>query len=60
MALLLSHADAPRFFAGLETVILDELHALAPSKRGDLLALDLARLTTLAPGPIATRFLSAD
>jgi ATP-dependent Lhr-like helicase len=50
VALLLSHADAPRFFAGLETVILDELHALAPNKRGDLLALDLARLTTLAPG----------
>ena len=50
VALLLSHADAPRLFAGLETVILDELHALAPTKRGDLLALDLARLTTLAPG----------
>ena len=49
VALLLSHADAPRF-AGLETVILDELHALAPTKRGDLLALDLARLTALAPG----------
>ena len=30
--------------------ILDELHALAASKRGDLLALDLARLRTLAPG----------
>jgi ATP-dependent helicase Lhr and Lhr-like helicase len=50
VALLLSHADAPRFLAGLETVILDELHALAPTKRGDLLALDLARLTALAPG----------
>ncbi len=50
MALLLSHADAPRFLAGLETVILDELHALAPTKRGDLLALDLARLEALAPG----------
>lgn len=50
LALLLSHADAPRLLAGLETVILDELHALAPSKRGDLLALGLARLSSLAPG----------
>ncbi|KAB2920535.1 MAG: ligase-associated DNA damage response DEXH box helicase [Hyphomicrobiaceae bacterium] len=49
VALLLSHADAPRFLAGLETVILDELHALAPTKRGDLLALDLARLAGIAP-----------
>lgn len=49
VALLLSHPDAPRFLAGLETVILDELHALAPTKRGDLLALDLARLATIAP-----------
>ena len=31
-------------------MILDELHALAPTKRGDLLALDLARLAALAPG----------
>jgi ATP-dependent Lhr-like helicase len=30
-------------------VILDELHALASSKRGDLLALDLARLRTHSP-----------
>lgn len=35
--------------AGLDTVILDELHALAASKRGDLLALDLAQ----AAHPIA-------
>jgi ATP-dependent Lhr-like helicase len=50
VALLLSHPDSARMFAGLQTVILDELHALAPTKRGDLLALDLARLDTLAPG----------
>ena len=49
LALLLSHADAAQLFAHLETVILDELHALAASKRGDLLALDLARLSALAP-----------
>ena len=50
VALLLSHADAPYLFADLETVILDELHALAASKRGDLLALDLARLRRISPG----------
>ena len=50
IALMLSHHDAHRLFASLRMVILDELHALATSKRGDLLALDLARLRTLSPG----------
>ncbi len=50
VALLLASGDAPRMFGNLRCVILDELHALAPSKRGDLLALDLARLSVLAPG----------
>ncbi len=49
-ALLLSAPDADRFFADLDTVILDELHALVTSKRGDLLSLGLARLRSLAPG----------
>jgi len=50
VALLISAPDAERFFADLETIILDELHALVTSKRGDLLALGLARLRQLAPG----------
>ena len=50
IALMLSHHDAHRLFASLRMVILDELHALATSKRGDLLALDLARLRTHSPG----------
>jgi len=50
LALLLAHSGAPRLFEGLKTVVLDELHALYNSKRGDLLALGLARLATLAPG----------
>jgi ATP-dependent Lhr-like helicase len=49
LALLLSYADSERLFAGLRTVIIDELHALAGTKRGDLLALNLTRLATLAP-----------
>ena len=49
LALLLSYHDSPQVFAGLSRVIVDELHALADNKRGDLLALGLARLRALAP-----------
>ncbi|MFP4329034.1 MAG: DEAD/DEAH box helicase, partial [Paracoccaceae bacterium] len=50
LALLTSYEDAPRIFAGLERVIVDEIHALAESRRGDQLALGLARLQALRPG----------
>ncbi len=49
LALLLSYPEAPAMFGGLATVIVDELHALAAAKRGQLLALGLARLGQLAP-----------
>jgi ATP-dependent helicase Lhr and Lhr-like helicase len=49
LALLLSTADAPYLFATLRRVVLDELHALVTSKRGDLLSLGLARLHRIAP-----------
>ncbi len=49
LAVLLSLPDAPALFAGLATVVLDEVHALAGTKRGDQLALCVARLGTLAP-----------
>jgi ATP-dependent Lhr-like helicase len=49
LALMLSFPDAEAIFGGLETVIIDELHAIEPNKRGDLLALGLARLSSLAP-----------
>ncbi|MGB2931129.1 MAG: ligase-associated DNA damage response DEXH box helicase [Methyloceanibacter sp.] len=53
IALMLAHPDAAALFGSLRTVIVDELHALASTKRGDLLALDLARLRTLSPDLIA-------
>lgn len=49
VALMLSHPDAGHHFGTLDTVILDELHSLSASKRGDLLALDVARLRKLSP-----------
>ena len=52
LALLLSHADSEQLFAGLSTIILDELHALVTSKRGDLLSLGLARLRRIAPNVV--------
>jgi ATP-dependent Lhr-like helicase len=49
LALLTSYEDAPRMFAGLKRVVVDEIHALAESKRGDQLFLALARLQALCP-----------
>ncbi len=54
LALMLGNADAGHIFGDLDTLILDELHALAPTKRGDLLGLGLARLRALAPGLVVT------
>jgi ATP-dependent helicase Lhr and Lhr-like helicase len=50
LSLLLSHEDSLTLFEGLRTVVVDEIHAFATGKRGDLLALSLARLQAIAPG----------
>jgi ATP-dependent Lhr-like helicase len=49
LSLLLSHEDSLTLFEGLRTVVVDEIHAFATGKRGDLLALSLARLQAIAP-----------
>ena len=49
LALLLSYPEAETLFSGLQRVVIDEVHAFAPTKRGDLLALALTRLQALSP-----------
>jgi len=50
LALLLAYPDSGEYFAGLRRVVVDELHAMVPNKRGQLLGLGIARLRRLAPG----------
>src|SRR3546814_3786593 len=50
LSLILSWPDAERMFGSLSTVIIDEVHAFAPTKRGDLLNLALSRLERFRPG----------
>ncbi|MEO1568809.1 MAG: ligase-associated DNA damage response DEXH box helicase [Pseudomonadota bacterium] len=54
LALFIASQNADDYFSDLKAVIIDEIHAIAPSKRGDLLALGLATLAEWAP---ACRFI---
>jgi len=49
LSLLLSFPDSLELFKGLKRVVVDEIHAFATQKRGDLLALSLSRLQAIAP-----------
>ncbi|MCC7395217.1 MAG: ligase-associated DNA damage response DEXH box helicase [Sphingomonadaceae bacterium] len=49
LSLMLADSDAAHVFAALDTIIIDEVHSFASTKRGDLLSLAMARLTALRP-----------
>ncbi len=50
LSLLISYPDAGRMLGGLRTIIVDEVHAFATTKRGDILNLAMSRLAALSPG----------
>ena len=49
LSLLISYPDAARMLGRLRTIIVDEVHAFATTKRGDILNLAMSRLTALSP-----------
>ncbi len=49
LSLLLSYPESIEMFRTCKRVVVDEVHAFATGKRGDLLALSLARLQMIAP-----------
>ncbi|WP_421785629.1 ligase-associated DNA damage response DEXH box helicase [Hyphobacterium sp.] len=49
LALFCASPNARAWFADLQRIIVDEIHALAPQKRGDLLSLGLATLADWSP-----------
>ncbi len=50
LSVLLSYADAPQRFCGVQTVVVDEWHELMSTKRGTQTELALARLRAWNPG----------
>jgi len=49
LSLLLSYPDSFQMFGALKTIVIDEVHAFATGKRGDLLSLCMARLSAINP-----------
>ncbi|WP_324740648.1 ligase-associated DNA damage response DEXH box helicase [Tsuneonella sp. CC-YZS046] len=49
LSLLLSYPESFALFASLRRIVIDEVHAFASGKRGDLLSLSLSRLHAIAP-----------
>ena len=48
-ALLMSYQSCENYFSAIKYIIIDELHHIMHTKRGDLLLLNLARLSTFCP-----------
>src|SRR6202022_64609 len=57
--ILLGSESGRKMLATTRTVIVDEIHAVAPNKRGSHLAISLARLAALGGGPLLRVGLSA-
>src|SRR6201981_299196 len=57
--ILLGSDSGRKMLATTRTVIIDEIHALAPNKRGSHLVLSLERLAALCNGPLLRVALSA-
>ena len=51
-ALMMSYDNSNVYFSNIKYIIIDELHSIIHTKRGDLLTLNLARLTSFAPEAI--------
>jgi ATP-dependent helicase Lhr and Lhr-like helicase len=49
IALFVGMPEAGQIFGGLKRIVIDEAHAIAPTKRGDLLMLGLSALERFAP-----------
>ncbi len=49
LALLLSNKESKDYFKDLKYLIIDEIHVLVNSKRGDLLSLNLSRINSMSP-----------
>ncbi len=49
LALLLSNKESKDYFKDLKYLVIDEIHVLVNSKRGDLLSLNLSRINSMSP-----------
>ena len=50
LALLLSNKESKDYFKNLKYLVIDEIHTLVNTKRGDLLSLNLSRINAISPG----------
>ena len=49
LALLLSNKESRVYFKDLKYLVIDEIHTLVNTKRGDLLSLNLSRINSISP-----------
>jgi len=49
LALLLSNKESKVYFKDLKYLVIDEIHTLINTKRGDLLSLNLSRINSISP-----------